>query len=967
MPDARISELPLATALTDTDYAPLVQSAGSSSQTRRATFAQQRAVILADRGAHVRDYGAVGDGATNDAPAIQAAIDDLRTRGGGTLFFGPRVYRIASGIVLNNATVRLQGQGFTEGPGPGQGTWLRIDGTGFTPFSFTGVYTRGAGVADIAVQQIHTAPLDASWAPDAYPYVFRVEDCLGGIDFDNVFLCNVNRGIYCRNSGRLDIRRLRGQVFTAGIEIDEAYDLPRLHNLHFWTFWSDNNNVVRWQQANGDALIFRRSDGAFIDQAFALGYRSMFRFGSSAAGVTTKFYIGQAYADFVQYGVWLEASGTDGQIAGFTSQQEIFNSGGALLAGAAALQISGSNCRVQIGNLRVDAVQDSAVRLLGTGNRADIFGLRCIRINTRGNGAPAISIADSGTGTPNAVYLGSPALIENANGGPLVNSGTNGVLALGAPAGRAAAPGLSVGGTDSGLFQPAAGTLAAAVGGTEVLRATGAGAVTLGGAPGSHGLEVATPGGTVNRVVASGAATGAAVSLAAQGSDPNIGITLGPKGSGALRGPTPAASDNSTALATTAYVRAQGYLTAAPVTTVAGRGGAVTLAVADVAGAAPLASPAFTGVATVQDGGAAAPGLGFAGSASTGLYRAASGGLALTVGGAEVLRATSGGSVTLGGAPGGHALEVATPVGTVNQVLAAGSPTGGTVSLQAQGADANIGLSLPPKGAGALTAQVPDSTSAGGNARGANAVDWQTTRSAATQVASGASAMVGGGASNTASGQQSVVAGGTGNAATGTQTVIAGGSTNNASGTLGWVPGGQRGSTRGIWGRGAWAAGNFSATGDAQAGEHVLRAQTTNATVTRLTGDGGSASSTNQVVLPANGTYRVKLLAVARQTGGSAGTAGDSASWEADVLIRRGASAAATVFIGGRTFTGTPAIAAVSAGVGVAPGIADSGAAAWRLTLDADTTNGGIALSGTGEVNKSLNWVARILSAEVVG
>jgi hypothetical protein len=41
-----------------------------------------------------------------------------------------------------------------------------------------------------------------------------------------------------------------------------------------------------------------------------------------------------------------------------------------------------------------------------------------------------------------------------------------------------------------------------------------------------------------------------------------------------------------------------GYLTTAPVTSVAGRTGAVTLAVADVSGAAPLASPALTGTPT---------------------------------------------------------------------------------------------------------------------------------------------------------------------------------------------------------------------------------------------------------------------------------------------------------------------------------------------------------------------------------
>ncbi|MDR3639072.1 MAG: hypothetical protein P4L84_35030 [Isosphaeraceae bacterium] len=90
-----------------------------------------------------------------------------------------------------------------------------------------------------------------------------------------------------------------------------------------------------------------------------------------------------------------------------------------------------------------------------------------------------------------------------------------------------------------------------------------------------------------------------------------------PSFTGTPVGPTPSTADNSTKLATTAYVQAQGYttaaavasyvasqgfLTSAPVTSVAGRTGAITLAVADVSGAAPLASPAFTSSITVGNG-----------------------------------------------------------------------------------------------------------------------------------------------------------------------------------------------------------------------------------------------------------------------------------------------------------------------------------------------------------------------------
>lgn len=56
--------------------------------------------------------------------------------------------------------------------------------------------------------------------------------------------------------------------------------------------------------------------------------------------------------------------------------------------------------------------------------------------------------------------------------------------------------------------------------------------------------------------------------------------------------PTAAAATNTTQVATTAFVK---NAVASAVTSVAGRTGAVTLAVADVSGAAPLLSPALTG------------------------------------------------------------------------------------------------------------------------------------------------------------------------------------------------------------------------------------------------------------------------------------------------------------------------------------------------------------------------------------
>lgn len=810
MPDLKISELPAATTLNDADITALVQP--SPNTTRRASMGQLRRQLLTDRGVDVRDFGAVGNGIANDAPAIQAAINALGSAG-GVVNLGARTYRLASAIVVNGGAIRLVGQGFNEGGSPGAGTWLTVDQTTFTPFTFNSTAARGSAVVNLAVRQTHSATQDASWAPTAYDWFFRVENCLGGVDFDNILLSGINRGIFIRNSGRADLRRIRGQVFTAGIEIDESFDTARLMNIHFWPFWSANINVVRWQQANGDAMIFRRVDGIFIDQSFVLGYRTMFRFSSSAAGFTQKFSIGQAYADFVRHGVLVEAAGTDGQVDSMTVQCELFNASGAPLPGSVGIMLDAHSSRIQIASLRVDDAEDNAIRLEQHSNRLDIGALRVVNFNLRANGASAIHLVNATTGVPNRVNLGSNPQLETAVMGPLFNAGSNGSVGILAPAGEAARPGVSVGETGTGLARPAAGVLSASAAGTEVLRAT-TGSVTLGAAPGTHGLEVSTPAGSLNRIQALGGVTG----------------------------------------------------------------------------------------------------------------------------------------------------------------------TPGRVGWLAVGADANIDAVVgQPKGTGALTAQFVDGAIAGGNARGSNAVDWQLTRVGATQVASGANSVVSGGERNTASGTRSTVSGGFAGTASGTNATVSGGNTNIASGnnsavsggtnntaagSTAWVPGGEQANTRNQQ-MGAWASGNFATSGDAQAGERVMRRITTDATPLRISTNNVDPIASTLPALPLGAGAMFRLLVVAYQTGGSAGTAGDSAAWDVTVLLRRPGNVASTAYVGGTIITSAPGIANAAAGAALAPTHSVAAAAGWRLTLDADTTLGGLAVTGTGEANKTIRWVARILSVEV--
>jgi hypothetical protein len=295
-------------------------------------------------------------------------------------------------------------------------------------------------------------------------------------------------------------------------------------------------------------------------------------------------------------------------------------------------------------------------------------------------------------------------------------------------------------------------------------------------------------------------------------------------------------------------------------------------------------------------------------------------------------------------------------------------PLSGTEEVPLRAADATFRVPLQEVFAAArrvAVAHQADNTPAGGNARGANAVDLQTSRLLASQVASGANAVIGGGNENTASGLGATIAGGWANTASGQRAAIAGGTGNTADGLTSWVPGGSHGATRGHAGRGAWAASRFASNGDAQAGEFVLRQLTSDATPARMTADGAAPASANTINLPNNATYRLKLLVVAQQTGGSAGTVGDCAEWEVNALIRRGASAAATVLVGGMRFTNAGGLSGITAGTAFASALRDAGAVSWALTLSADTTNGGLAVTVTGEANKTIRWVVRVQSVEV--
>jgi hypothetical protein len=275
----------------------------------------------------------------------------------------------------------------------------------------------------------------------------------------------------------------------------------------------------------------------------------------------------------------------------------------------------------------------------------------------------------------------------------------------------------------------------------------------------------------------------------------------------------------------------------------------------------------------------------------------------------------------------------------------------------------NLALILSPTGTGFISSQIPDGTTAGGNLRGNNAVDFTYSRSSAAGVASGTGAVAFHKSRCTGTDAFSL-----GNAiASGTNSFAAGQSNASASGTLAFTLGfnstasGSYSFAFGLFataaGAGAWAAGEranaplqgqfsesagqFAATGDAQRSRLMARRATTDATPSNLFLDGSSA----RVLVPASSSGVAMITVVARTN-----TAGDEhMTWRRRVNWERGV-AVGTVSVDVETM-GTDR--------GYTGGVWGAGPA-WTLAITADTTNGAINIIGTGAAATNIRWVADI-------
>jgi hypothetical protein len=223
----------------------------------------------------VNDYGAVGDGITDNTAAFTAAISAAQNAGGGTVAVGPGRYNFIGTITLP-PHVSLIG----TIPGPAEDVtgnnaatlYISTPSSNRNPFILTKGKTVVQDLAFYYPQQV------TSGTPIDYPPVIQTSYSDNVIR--NLYLQNVYRGIYLNtgiyspavSAGRDLIENVRIGVFgEAGIVVDHTLDVSRLNNIHIWPFYGANSDLRNYASNHTFGIIIKRADSIQLNNVFLFG------------------------------------------------------------------------------------------------------------------------------------------------------------------------------------------------------------------------------------------------------------------------------------------------------------------------------------------------------------------------------------------------------------------------------------------------------------------------------------------------------------------------------------------------------------------------------------------------------------------------------------------------------------------------------------------------------------------------
>jgi len=254
-----------------------------------APFADQYSVV---------DFGAKGDGETDDTSAFQKALDAAGQAAGGQVYAPRGSYRFAGHLnVPGGVTLRGVWESVPAHPGI-RDSGLPRPGADGTTFLVTESRGREDGAPFLTLNHNGTLKGVVIYYPDQkeneepapYPWTIAMRGKNPAVLA--VELLNPYNGIDATRNERHLIRDVHGQPLRRGIFVDAIYDIGRIENVHFNPWWSLKPKLFQWQQQHGEAFIVGRSDWQYMFNTFCFGYNIGYKFIQTQSGLCNGNFVG---------------------------------------------------------------------------------------------------------------------------------------------------------------------------------------------------------------------------------------------------------------------------------------------------------------------------------------------------------------------------------------------------------------------------------------------------------------------------------------------------------------------------------------------------------------------------------------------------------------------------------------------------------------------------------------------------
>ena len=246
----------------------------------------------------VTDYGAKADGKSDDTAAFQKALD-AAAKASGAIVYAPRGNYLFSGHLQVPSGVALKGVWESVPSHVGiRNAGLPKPTDDGTTFLVTEHRGNEAGPAFITLNHnstlkgvvIYYPEQNPAEEPQPYPWAIALRGKNPAVLA--VEMLNPYNGIDATHNERHLIRDVQGQPLRRGILVDDIYDIGRIENVHFNPWWSMQPKLFQWQQKEGEAFIFGRSDWQYVFNTFCFGYKVGYKFIQTKAGVCNGNFLG---------------------------------------------------------------------------------------------------------------------------------------------------------------------------------------------------------------------------------------------------------------------------------------------------------------------------------------------------------------------------------------------------------------------------------------------------------------------------------------------------------------------------------------------------------------------------------------------------------------------------------------------------------------------------------------------------